>query len=171
MLEQHLISTNKQDFEQWREKRLEVERDLNELKIIYGHRIEELRNQMDEERKTVISNLEEEYSTMVDTLINKNDKKFAEITSFFRGIKEENLKNIQKNKKMVKDLKEDERTLIKDLHKRKKSIENLKQPRQANNERKKKKEEYDKRLKVLKDEQNVMIDSIKTRKNNIKDIE
>jgi len=34
MLEQHIIATNKQDFEQWREKRLQTERDLNELKII-----------------------------------------------------------------------------------------------------------------------------------------
>lgn len=34
MLEQHLISTQKANFEEWREKRLNVERDLNELKII-----------------------------------------------------------------------------------------------------------------------------------------
>jgi len=78
---------------------------------------------------------------MVDKLISENDEKFTKITTFFRGIKEENLKNIQKNKKNVKDLKEDERTLIKDLHKHKKTIENLKQPRLANAERKKKKEE------------------------------
>lgn len=60
LLEQHLISASKANFEQWRDNRLDIERDLNELKIIYGHRIDELRNMMDEERKFVISNLEEE---------------------------------------------------------------------------------------------------------------
>lgn len=60
LLDQHLVANQKKDFEQWREKRLETERDLSELKIIYSNRIDELRNQMDEQRKAVISNLEEE---------------------------------------------------------------------------------------------------------------
>lgn len=60
MLEQHIISQAKQKFESWRDKRLDIERDLNELKAIYGHRIDELRNQMDEQRKQVIANLEDE---------------------------------------------------------------------------------------------------------------
>lgn len=34
MLEQHIISQAKQKFEAWREKRLDIERDLNELKAI-----------------------------------------------------------------------------------------------------------------------------------------
>lgn len=115
---------------------------------------------MDEQRKTVISNLEEEYASMVDKLIKENDQKFNAITSFFRGIKEENMKNIQKNKNSVKDLKDKERMLIKDLHKSKKTIEGMKKPRLENAERKKRKEEYEIKLKKLKFEQNENIEKI-----------
>jgi len=77
---------------------------------------------------------------MVDKLIHENDQKFNAITAFFRGIKEENMKNIQKNKNTVKEQKDKERNLIKDLHKSKKLIESMKKPRQENEERNKRKE-------------------------------
>jgi len=141
MLEQHLISQQKQKFEGWREKRLDIERDLNELKAIYGHRIDELRNQMDEQRKSVIAALEDEYEVQVNNIIKRNDDKFNKITQFFRGIKEENMKNIQKNKKLVKEKKENERSYIKTLQKNKKDIESRKKPREENEERKKRKSE------------------------------
>lgn len=108
---------------------------------------------------------------MVDKLIKENDQKFGAITSFFRGIKEENMKNIQKNKNTVKDLKDKERTLIKDLHKNKKMIESMKKPRLENAERKKRKAEYEGKLKTLKAEQNKMIQSIKMKKDIIKELE
>ena len=54
-------------------------------------------------------NLEDEYEVQVNHIIKRNDEKFNRITQFFRGIKEENMKNIQKNKKKVKENKEIER--------------------------------------------------------------
>lgn len=51
------------------------------------------------------------------------------------------MKNIQKNKKTVKEMKEKERGYIKVLQKNKKDIESKKKPREENEERMKRKKE------------------------------
>lgn len=53
------------------------------------------------------------------------------------------MKNIQKNKKSVKEKKKEEQNAIKTLHKAKKAIESMKKPRLENAERKKRKLQYE----------------------------
>lgn len=81
------------------------------------------------------------------------------------------MKNIQKNKKSVKEMKEKERGFIKVLQKNKKDIESKKKPREENDERKKRRNEYETELRKLKASQNQMIESVQKKKAAIKDLE
>lgn len=150
----YLRALRKQNNAQATAIRHEHERIANEIKMKFNHKMMNLRKEMEEKRKKIITQIEDKKNARIKELTIQHAGKYADIRTYYQDITSTNLDIIKSLKEDLADAKKEDQSKLKQLldqeAENRKVVNPLKKADEDIQMLKEQKREYDKEINLLK---------------------